>query len=111
MSLLASDEGMVWYPDHDIHAQGKHKLSQEEKLYILPLVSRPIIERGEDSDIRIRFYPGKTRVETVYLVLKRAKPASDMPVFERVGWAEYTGFDWNKVPDLSKAQDTKFMIV
>ncbi|OTB15017.1 hypothetical protein K445DRAFT_376434 [Daldinia sp. EC12] len=108
---LVKDNGMVWFPDYDIRAAGKHKIPETEKVYMLPLVSRPIMGREEDSDIRIRLYPGKTKVETVYLVLRRIQSAAPAPVFERVGWAEYTGVDGDKVPDMTNARDTKFKLI
>ncbi|KAI6089955.1 CNVH-domain-containing protein [Hypoxylon rubiginosum] len=108
---LLGDRGMVWFPDYDIRSEGKHKLPKDERLYILPLVSRPILGRDKDADVRMRFYPGKTKVEAVYLVLKRIQSAAATPVYERVGWAEYTGSDWEKVRDMGKARDTNFLIV
>ncbi|KAI8957773.1 hypothetical protein F5Y11DRAFT_352207 [Daldinia sp. FL1419] len=105
------DNGMLWLPDYDIQAEGKYKLPGTEKLYLLHLVSCPILGRDEDSDIRIQLYPGKTKVETVYLVLRRARPAALVPVFSRIGWAEYTGDDGDKVPDMTKARDTKFKFI
>ncbi|KAI1467819.1 CNVH-domain-containing protein [Daldinia caldariorum] len=92
---LVKDHGMIWFPDYDL----------------FPLASRPIMGRDEDSDIRIRLYPGKTKVETVYLVLRRTQSSAPLPVFERVGWAEYTGVDGDKVPDMTMARDTKFKLI
>ncbi|XXH03768.1 hypothetical protein Hte_010174 [Hypoxylon texense] len=108
---LIGDRGMVWFPDYNIRSEGKHKLSKNEKLYILPLVSRPILGRDDDVDIKMRFYLGRTKVEAVYLVLKRVQSAAATPTYERVGWAEYTGSDWEKVPDMRKARETKVLIV
>ncbi|KAI0842510.1 hypothetical protein F5Y06DRAFT_306040 [Hypoxylon sp. FL0890] len=75
----------------------------------LKMGSYSVWERDEDSNIRLRLL-GNVGVETAYLLLKRMKPAVKVPVFERVGWAEYTGFDCDKVSDMSNARDTKLMI-
>ncbi|KAI1761625.1 CNVH-domain-containing protein [Hypoxylon sp. FL1150] len=108
--MCLKDVGMVWIPDYII-SEGKHKLSKDELLYLLPLVSRPILGRDKDADIKMQFYPGKTKVEAVYLVLKRIQSVAATPTYERVGWAEYTGSDWEKVPDMGKAREVKFLIV
>ena len=105
---MASDQGMKWFPDYDIDAPSRHKVAANEHLYLLPLVSRPIVGRGKEAEFRFRLYPGKTVVETVYLVLKRASNAA-VTVFERVGWTEYTGS--SDVPDLGEATYMKFMLV
>jgi len=105
---IRSDEGMRWYPDYDITAEAKHRLSEQEMLYLLPLVSRPILSRESDSEFSFRFYPGKTITETAYLVLRRAGSAA-VPVFERVGWAEYTGS--SKGPAVEGGQESRFMLV
>ncbi|KAJ4369988.1 hypothetical protein N0V83_005752 [Neocucurbitaria cava] len=104
----ARDEGMVFWPDYDITAEGRGKVDGATPLYIMPLVSRPVLGRGADAEFRLKFYPGSTKVETVYLVLRRVV-SKDIQVFERIGWAEYTGS--SKVPDMKKAKDMKFVLV
>ncbi|CAO2648629.1 Nn.00g078960.m01.CDS01 [Neocucurbitaria sp. VM-36] len=106
--LPTRDEGMVFWPDYDIQAEGRGKVDGAEPLHIMPLVSRPVLGRSADAEFRWRFYPGSTKVETVYLVLRRVV-SEKVPVFERIGWSEYTGS--NKVPDLRQARDMKFMLV
>ena len=105
---FATDLGMKWFPDYDIDASSSHKIAESEILFLLPLVSRTILGRGKESEFRFRIYPGKTVVETVYLVLRRAKAAS-LPVFERVGWTEYTGS--SEGPDLKNATAMKLVLV
>jgi len=105
---ITSDEGTRWFPDYDITAEGKHRLAEQEPLYLLPLVSRPILSRSSGAEFRFRLYPGKTITETAYLVLRRARSAA-VPVFERVGWAEYTGS--SKGPVMECVKKTKSMLM
>lgn len=64
------DREMVWFPDYSIRPEGKHKLPKDKKVYIMPLVSRLILGRDDDADIKMRFCIGKVKVEVVYLVRK-----------------------------------------
>ncbi|KAI2625622.1 hypothetical protein GGR54DRAFT_592402 [Hypoxylon sp. NC1633] len=65
--------------------------TREQDVFLLPLVSHPILGRDEGSDFTLSFYPGRPKVGAVYLILKRVKSTTGMAIFETVGRAEYTG--------------------
>ncbi|KAF1984229.1 CNVH-domain-containing protein [Aulographum hederae CBS 113979] len=103
-----ADPGMKWRPDYNVQAPGKHMLDRDSPLFLFPLARRTVIGKGSGAEFDWKLYPGKAVVETVYLVLRRAR-SPDMPVFERVGWTEYTGS--SDVPNLKAAKEMKFMVV
>lgn len=108
IEINGSGSGMPFWPDYNIWAEGRGQVTTTEALYLMPLASRVVVGRDSDAEFRFRFWPGAGQVEGVFLVLRRTASAN-IPVFERIGWANHFGSA--NIPYMSRATDTKFMLV
>ncbi|KAH8883514.1 HET-domain-containing protein [Thozetella sp. PMI_491] len=104
---LTKGKGMMWWRDW---ADGvTHKLDEAEEMYVMPLAARTVLGNSDDAEFSFRLNPGLTVVETAYLVLKLIDSSGDMPVYERVGWASYSGM--SGTPDFKSAEHITLKLV
>ncbi|PKS06052.1 hypothetical protein jhhlp_007886 [Lomentospora prolificans] len=104
---LKKNKGLMWWRDW---ADGAiHKLNPKDKVYVMPLAKRTVMGQGENAEFSFRFTPGLSVTETAYLVLRLVDGKVDPAVYERVGWACYSGMSGG--PDLKQAKTGLLKIV
>ncbi|KAK2605661.1 hypothetical protein N8I77_008484 [Diaporthe amygdali] len=90
---LKKDKGLQWW--RDWRDGDGLRLDGDQRLHVMPLASRKIWSNSEGAEFHLQWMPGiLTVTETAYLVLRLVEGGGgteDPGVYERVGWASYSG--------------------